>query len=65
MAELHDLAVGTTTKINSDTVVVGNIKADTFNNKTFLTASAAVTPSTSGTNIVTENYLYWAFQGRT
>ena len=64
MAEVQDLTVGTITKIDNDATIIGNVQANSFNGRTFLTASSALTPSTQGDGIVTENYLYWAMQGR-
>ncbi len=62
MAELQDLTVENIVKINADTEVTGDVQATSLNGRSFLTASAKVTPSTSGTGIVTEQYLYWALK---
>ena len=62
MAELQNLSVGDITKINSDTIVTGNIESTSLDGRAFLTASAKVTPTTGGTGIVTEQYLYWALK---
>ena len=62
MAELMNLEVQDKTKINADTIVDGNIESTSLDGRAFLTASAKVTPSTGGTGIVTEQYLYWALK---
>ena len=62
MAELSELNVEGQAKINADTIVDGNVESTSLDGRSFLSSSAKVTPSTSGTGIVTEQYLYWALK---
>ncbi len=62
MAQLSDLTVTGFTKINADTTIVGNAQSTSLDGREFLTASSKVTPSTDGTGVVTEQYLYWALK---
>ena len=59
MAELSNLIVQGPTKMNGDVTASSDIKAETIDGRTILTATSKPTPSPTGTGIVTENYLYW------
>jgi len=63
MAQVKDLIVNGDAYLGSGATVLGNLQADTFNDRSILTANAAVSPSSSGTGIVTESYLAWALTG--
>ncbi len=64
MAQLKDLIVNGDAYFGDGVAINGDLKADTYNGRSILTASAMVTPSQTGTGIVTEQYLAYALANR-
>ena len=63
MAQLKDLIVNGDAHFGNGATVNGNLQADSYNSRIMLSTTAKPTPSSSGTGIVTENYLAWALSG--
>ena len=63
MAQLKDLIVNGDAHFGNGATVNGNLQADSYNSRIMLSTTAKPTPSSSGTGIVTENYLAWAMSG--